>query len=68
MISTIYRALRGLVSIAECDEYDELMLVCAVERVRTMQLAYEIQMLTEQGLAAQARYDSLALTREEVSM
>ena len=55
--------LRSLVSIEENEVYDDLVLVCAVERVKTMQLAYEIQELTMMGLAAQARYDSLALTR-----
>ena len=62
-IEQALRGLRGLVSIAECDEYDELMLVCAVERVRTMQLAYEIQKELDERIQAQARYDSLALTR-----
>jgi len=59
-------ALRSLVAIDSTetdDEWDRLALVCAVERVRSMQLAYEIQELTRMGLAAQARYDSLALTR-----
>ena len=59
-------ALRSLVAIDSTetdDEWDRLALVCAVERVRSMQLAYEIQELTRMGLAAQACYDSLALTR-----
>ena len=63
--------LRALVAIdsTEVDsEWDRLALVCATERVKSMQLAYEIQELTTACLAAQARYDSLALTREEVSM
>ena len=69
MISYILRglaALRSLVAIDSVetdDEWDRLALVCAVERVKTMQLAYEIHKEYKAGMAAQARYDSLALTR-----
>jgi len=54
------RALVAVDSTESDSEWDRLVLVFAVERVKSLRLAYEIQTLTEQGLAAQARYDSLA--------
>lgn len=57
------RALVAIDSVESDEEWDRLALVCAIERVRTMQLAYEIHKEYKEGVAAQARYDSLALTR-----
>lgn len=57
------RALVAIDSVETDEEWARLALVCAIERVRSMQLAYEIHKEYKDGVAAQARYDSLALTR-----
>ena len=57
------RALVAIDSVETDEEWARLALVCAIERVRSMQLAYEIQDEYKNGVAAQARYDSLVLTR-----